>query len=214
MSNKRKTEMSERQALLSQVKTEQKKAGRKRTVIIASVTSVLVVALIGTTIAVLADQRAKDASVQALASKPIAGVEKFTGLARDHVAGKVNYAQTPPTGGDHSVDLQNCGFYPEPVGAENAVHSLEHGAVWITRDPNLPAAQLDTLRALAKKNNYLLVSPREGLSSPVVASAWGIQLKLDSADDARLPVFLRAYLNGPQTPEPGASCAGGVGTPE
>jgi hypothetical protein len=47
-----------------------------------------------------------------------------------------------------------------------------------------------------------------------VASAWGIQLQLPDAGDARLPAFLTKYVNGPQTPEPGSACTGGLGTPE
>jgi len=94
------------------------------------------------------------------------------------------------------------------------VHSLEHGAVWVTYQPTLPAAQVATLQKLVKANSYALLSPYEGIKSPVVASAWGKQLALPSADDPRLAVFLRTYLQGPQTPEPGAACTGGTGTPE
>jgi len=217
VSSKRKTELTERQARLAQVKAEQKKAERKRNTIIASVAGVLILGLVGTTIAVVAGEGAKDSAqnseIEAQANDPIDGVETFTGLTSDHVTGQVDYAQNPPTGGDHSAVGQICGFYSEPIGDENGVHSLEHGAVWITHDPNLAADQVDTLRAFADENSYVLVSPRDGLTSPVVASAWGIQLQLDSADDERLPVFLRAYVNGPQTPEPGASCSSGVGTP-
>ena len=72
-----------------------------------------------------------------------------------------------------------------------------------------PTEQVQALRDLAADNSYLLVSPMEGLPSPVVASAWGLQLQLDSADDERLPVFLVKYLQGEQTPELGASCSGG-----
>ena len=34
--------------------------------------------------------------------------------------------------GEHNPVWQNCGFYNKPVRDESAVHSLEHGAVWIT----------------------------------------------------------------------------------
>jgi hypothetical protein len=90
------------------------------------------------------------------------------------------------------------------------VHSLEHGAVWITHSPDLPAEQVAQLEELTTENPYLLVSPREDLPSEVVLSAWGAQLQLDSVDDERVPVFLTKYLQGEQTPEPGAACSGGI----
>jgi hypothetical protein len=59
----------------------------------------------------------------------------------------------------------------------------------------------------------VLASPYEGLDAPVVASAWGKQLRLEGAEDSELKRFIRTYLQGPQTPEPGAACTGGVGDP-
>ena len=53
---------------------------------------------------------------------------------------------------------------------ERLVHSLEHGAVWITYQPDLPAAQIDVLRQLARSDEYLIVSPYPGLPAPVVVS--------------------------------------------
>lgn len=141
---------------------------------------------------------------------PPAGVETFADLSRDHVDGTVEYAQTPPVGGAHSPVWQNCGYYAAPVSNEHAVHSLEHGAVWITYRPDLPAEQVDALRALGEDRTFILVSPYPGLQSPIVASAWGAQLALDSTDDPRLGEFVRAYRQGPQTPEPGAACIGGT----
>jgi hypothetical protein len=125
----------------------------------------------------------------------------------------VDYAQTPPAGGEHNPVWQNCGFYEEPISDENAVHSLEHGAVWITYQPDLSEDQISTLRDLAESQTYILVSPYPGLDSPVVASAWGKQLQLESADDPALEQFISAYRQGPQTPEPGAACTGGTGQP-
>ena len=93
------------------------------------------------------------------------------------------------------------------------MHSLEHGAVWITYQPDLPADQVAKLTAAASGQPYVLVSPYPGLPAPVVASAWGVQVQLPNASDPRLEKFIRTFEQGPQTPEPGAACVGGTGTP-
>jgi hypothetical protein len=147
--------------------------------------------------------------------RPPEGVQTYNvGPAGRHTEGDVDYAQSPPVGGAHNPVWQNCGYYTEPVRNETAVHSLEHGAVWITHVPDLPQDEIERLRDLAQSNSYVLVSPYPGLNSPVVASAWGKQLKLDSAEDPDLERFVRAYSQGPQAPEPEAPCTGGVGRPE
>ena len=146
--------------------------------------------------------------------KPPEGVKSFeVGPGGMHTEEDVDYAQSPPVGGEHNPVWQNCGFYQEPVTDENAVHSLEHGAVWITYVPHLPQNQVDQLRALARSHTYLLVSPYPDLDSPIVASAWRKQLRLQSASDPDLERFVRAYLEGPQIPERGAPCYGGIGRP-
>ena len=136
----------------------------------------------------------------------IEGVRSYSDLPRNHVTEPVDYAQTPPVGGNHTPVWQNCGVYPEPVPNETGVHSMEHGAVWITYGKDLPAADVATLQALGRSQTYVLVSPFDGLPSPLVLTAWGKQLELTSADDPRLEEFLSAYRQGPQTPEPGAAC--------
>lgn len=214
MSKKRSRELTERQARLAEIKKAQRRSARRRSLLIWTIVGAVMLALVGTTAVVIVRQARHDASVQAAAKAPIEGVKTFTGLSRNHVTGTVTYAQNPPVGGDHSEIDQNCGYYSTPVADENAVHSLEHGAVWITHDPSLPTAQLATLRALAAKNSYVLVTPRAGLPAEVVASAWGLQLQLTSTDDPRLAAFVAKYANGPQTPEPGAACSGGTGTPD
>lgn len=143
-----------------------------------------------------------------------AGVRIFEVRSQAHVSGPVDYPETPPVGGAHDPTWQNCGFYSEPVVKERGVHSLEHGAVWVTYRPGLAGDQLDILRRLAGSQSHILVSPWAGeLPSPVVASAWGRQLGVDSAADPRLAEFVRAFRTGPQTPEPGAPCTGGRSTP-
>jgi hypothetical protein len=145
---------------------------------------------------------------------PPEGVRSFENLSSKHTEEPVAYEQTPPVGGNHAPIWQNCGFYGEPVNEENAVHSMEHGAVWITFQPGLPEKQTESIRTLARNQNDVLASPYPDLPAPVVASAWGKQLRLESAEDPRLEQFVRAFRVGPQTPEPGAPCTGGTGTPQ
>jgi hypothetical protein len=116
-------------------------------------------------------------------------------------------------GGEHNPVWQNEGFSEEPVRDETAVHTLEHGAVWITYQPDLPEGQKEAIRELVEGQTCLLASPYEDLDSPVVASAWGKQLRLESAEDSELESFIGAYRQGPQTPEPGATCTGGTADP-
>jgi hypothetical protein len=150
----------------------------------------------------------------ALTAPLIEGLERFTDLSQEHVSEPVHYEQTPPVGGKHASQWLNCGVYNMPVQNEMAVHSLEHGAVWITYQPPLPAASVAALKALTKAGAYRLLSPYPDLPSPIVASAWGLQLKVEEATDPRLAEFIKAYENRPDGPEYGAPCSGGVGEPE
>ena len=87
---------------------------------------------------------------------------------------------------------------------------MEHGAVWITYQPDLPESDREVLAKLAEGQRFLLISPYPGLEDPVVASAWGVQLRLDDVHDPRLQAFIDRYAgNGP---ERGANCDSGVET--
>lgn len=141
---------------------------------------------------------------------PIEGVQTYEDLSREHVTTEVTYDQSPAVGGDHSPVWTNCGIYTKPVEEMRAVHSMEHGAVWLTYRPDLPAAEIRKLTELVSTTSYVLLTPYPGQSSPIMATAWGVQLALDSPDDPRLPTFLSTYIQGEQTPEPGAPCTGGV----
>jgi hypothetical protein len=142
-----------------------------------------------------------------------ADVRTYAVSERTHVTGPVAYRQSPPVGGPHSPVWQNCGFYSTPIMSEHAVHSMEHGAVWITYRPNLAASEVAALRVLAIRESYVLVSPYPGLPAPVVASAWNRQLRLESAGDPQLDQFVRVFRLGSQAPERGGLCTHGLGTP-
>lgn len=132
-------------------------------------------------------------------------------VATHNDAEPILYEQIPPVGGYHRNAWQNCGFYPEYINNENGVHALEHGAVWITYDPNLPQDDIDKLKSMTDGENYLLVSPYPGMDHPVVASVWGKQIKLDGVNDSRLKPFIQQYMkNINNSPEPYGICWSGV----
>ncbi len=128
-----------------------------------------------------------------------------------HVEGSVDYPSSPPTAGNHNPVFANCHFYDEPVPDENAVHSLEHGAVWIAYQEDLPEAQVQALAGIAEGSDHILVTPYPGLEAPIVLTAWNRQLALDSVDDPRVQQFLETYLEGPTAPEVETPCTGGAG---
>ena len=146
-------------------------------------------------------------------------------LGHQHVAGPVAYAVTPPVGGDHNAIWLSCGIYDKPVPNENAVHNLEHGAVWIAYQPSLPQSEVGQLRAFVAKqtvltsaeggsSRYMDLTPYPGLPTPIVVSSWGFQLRLSSPSDSRLQQFVNKFRASQQySPEYGGSCTGGTGTP-
>lgn len=147
-----------------------------------------------------------------------AGTKTFAENNHRHVVGVVQYDHTPPAGGAHSAEWLNCGVYAQPAPNENAVHSLEHGAVWITYRPSLSSTEIASLQLFVESHydgaqRYLLLSPYPNLPAPVVASAWGAQIRLTGASDPRLAKFVSHFIGGAQGGELGAACSGGVGTP-
>ena len=142
------------------------------------------------------------------------GTETVAVGERAHVAGEIHDDGEVPAGGAHNEIWQNCGFYDQEIDSENAVHSLEHGAVWISYDPSLSGADVGALRAFVSPNEKVLVSPVPGQDSLIIVTAWANQLELDDPDDARLGQFVNEFSGASSAPEPGARCSGGVGHPQ
>jgi hypothetical protein len=143
------------------------------------------------------------------------------GSVDNHTLRSVASTEMPPSGGVHALVWQKCGFYDSPVPIERAVHSLEHGAVWITYHPDLPADQVEVLRNLARTEPHTLVSPYPALPSPIVATVWRHQISYEAADATQLAAFVHDFRNGPQAPERNGPCdgpnlyfTGSAGSPE
>ena len=142
----------------------------------------------------------------------IEGVETYENTAQ-HVEGAVEYEQSPPAGGPHNAVWLNCGIYDQPVPNENAVHSMEHGAVWVTYNPDdISGDDLATLESQLP-STYVVLSPYEGLDAPIAVSNWNHQLKVDAADDERIAQFFEEYWRSADVPEPNAACTGALDAP-
>jgi hypothetical protein len=150
----------------------------------------------------IVDYRAKDPNAPDY-------VDSRQGFYR-HLEGAVQYPVQPPVGGRHNAAWQRCqgDVYDAPIANEHALHSLEHGAVWITYRPDLPKDQVEALAAKVRGTDHMLMSPFEGLDRPISLQAWGFQLKLDNANDGRIDEFIRALRVNAST-EGNATCSTG-----
>lgn len=200
------SEREARTARVEAIRIQQERRERRRSWTLVGITAAVIVLLAGGAIWVVLGSRTPKVA--------LTGLQTYPNLARDHTQHRATSAQSPPVGGNHAATWQNCGIYTSPVGNEYAAHSLEHGAMWITYRPDLPADQVKILQDDLRGQPYGLLSPYPGLSSPVVATIWGTQLKLSSATDPRLKTFISTYADGSHAPEPKGECTGGTGTPQ
>jgi hypothetical protein len=127
-----------------------------------------------------------------------------------HTTADVDYPETPPVGGEHDPVWADCtgSVYSVEIRPENAVHSLEHGAVWVTYDPALAdPGDVVTLTRLVDGRPGLMLSPYPDQGSVISLQAWDHQVQVTSADDPRVARFIDLLVFNPDTtPELGASC--------
>ncbi|MFJ2912914.1 DUF3105 domain-containing protein [Streptomyces sp. NPDC087228] len=161
------------------------------------------------------DAKAPEADRKKPADGPIEGLKTWDAkkLTRNHVSTPVTYPMKPPVGGDHNPVWMNCDgeVYEKAIPDVNAVHSLEHGSVWVTYTDKASDADVAELAERVGRTPYSLMSPYEGQAGAIMLSAWGNQVTVDGAEDPRVDQFFTKFVQGAQTPEPGAACTGGLG---
>ncbi|WP_069169757.1 DUF3105 domain-containing protein [Streptomyces griseus] len=201
-----------RRAKLEEARRKERARERRSRVITITAALVVVAGLVvgGGYLMSAADEQDK-AEEQARTS-PVTGERSWDKLTQNHVEKAVTYPMSPPVGGDHHPVWMNCDadVYTKEIPNENAVHSLEHGAVWVTYNDKAKEADVKALSERVSRTPYSLMSPLAGQDDPLMLSAWGKQVTVDSASDPRVAQFFTKYVQGPQTPEPGAACSGGV----
>ncbi|VAW05227.1 hypothetical protein MNBD_ACTINO01-358 [hydrothermal vent metagenome] len=142
------------------------------------------------------------------------GTQAVAIASADHVSGTVYANNEVPAGGAMDSIWQNCGFYDGQVRAENVVHSLEHGAVWVTYGAGLASDDVASLRRFVSRSEKVVVSAVPLQGAPIIVSAWGRQLQINDPSDARLDQFVNEFTGAPSAPERGGRCNGGVGQPQ
>ncbi|MFD9497932.1 DUF3105 domain-containing protein [Streptomyces sp. NPDC060035] len=203
---------SARRAKLEEARRKERTRERRSRIITITAAVVVVAGLVagGGYLMSAADEQ-DEAEAQAKTS-PVTGERSWDKLKQNHVEKPVDYPMNPPVGGDHNPVWMNCDadVYTEAIPKENAVHSLEHGAVWVTYNDKAKDADVKALAERVSKTPYSLMSPVTDQKDPLILSAWGKQVTVKSATDARVAQFFTKYVQGAQTPEPGAACSGGI----
>lgn len=153
---------------------------------------VLVVGVVGFTI-----QPEREIETVSLDGK----VEEFTIEGKNHVppGTKVEYRTNPPTSGDHYANPAGWGVYGKEVVDENAVHSLEHGGIWIAYK-DIDDTEKKILEEIGKANSQsVIVSPRSANDVKIAIVSWGKLMKLEEVDKAVIQKYIGTYKN--QSPE-------------
>lgn len=206
-----KAKAADRRARVEEIRRKEQARERRIRIITVTACTVILAGLVGGCVWLVNSADGGGDGSSKAAADSVSGEKSWSGLTQNHVDKTVDYPMSPPAGGDHNPVWQNCNgdVYDKPVTNENAVHSLEHGAVWVTYTDKATDADVKTLGARVSKTPYSLMSPYADQASPITLTAWGHQLGVTKADDPRVATFFDTYVQGKQTPEPGAPCTGG-----
>ncbi|MEU8526792.1 DUF3105 domain-containing protein [Streptomyces sp. NPDC048629] len=206
---------ADRRARIEEMRKAEQARERRNRILTLGIAGVVTLGLVGFGGWVLNKESNEKEQKEAAAKAPVRDEKSWDAkkLGRNHVTTPVTYPMKPAVGGDHHQVWMNCSgdVYKKAVPEVNAVHSLEHGAVWVTYNDKADAGDVKKLETKVGKTPYSLMSPVKDQAGAIMLSAWGKQVTVDGADDPRVDQFFTKYVQGPQTPEPGAACTGGMG---
>jgi hypothetical protein len=216
MGSAKKSSSAERKARIEEMRRAERARERRNRVLTIGASAVVVVGLVVGGVVLVQSQSDDDSTVAQSTGSFVTGadgVKTWKGkLSQTHVTKTVKYPTEPPVGGDHNQVWMNCNgdVYTKALNNMNAVHSLEHGAVWVTYTSKASKADVDALAAKVKKTPYTLMSPDDKQADPIMMTAWGHQRTVTGAADPNVDKFFEKFVQGEQTPEPGAACTGGL----
>ncbi len=183
-------------------KNAQRKATRKTNMI----TVIVGVLIVGLAIAGIISQRQEKAPEADVGGEfETAGcteVEEHEDEGNTHVdtGTTVQYAQSPPTSGNHwpPDQIADPGFHEEFVESERLVHNMEHGQLVIWYRPDADPQILDDLRDVTEQQAVETITvPFDGIEDPYnfVITGWR---NAQSCEEVAQPVIdaFRAQFQG------------------
>ena len=121
--------------------------------------------------------------------EPLPGVS-YPSQGQEHVPldHKDTYNSNPPTSGSHYASPANWGVYDYEVADKIFIHNLEHGGIWISYKPSIPAPVVNDLKKIVDKfgKSKLVMAPRAADDTDIAIAAWGRLLKLNLATSTAL----------------------------
>lgn len=131
---------------------------------------------------------------------------QFEELPANHVqAGTAvnGYNSNPPTSGPHWPNPLARGVYDEEQPDEPIVHNLEHGEIWISYHPRIPAEAVQELEKTARRYGKVIMTPRSKNDTDIALVGWGrldaFDLEGGQLDTTRVSDFIKRYSNkGPE----------------
>ena len=128
-------------------------------------------------------------------------VQEFPIEGREHISRRpvVAYNTNPPTSGNHLAEAESWGVNDQEIEDKAAVHSLEHGGIWISYK-DVDEETVKALNELGRENpQSVVVSPRAANDTPIAVVSWGRMMKLDKLDKALIQKYIETYINqGPE----------------
>jgi hypothetical protein len=131
--------------------------------------------------------------------------EEYGNVDRSHVGvGSLTESPSkPPAGGAHYPAPWPTGVFSEQPEDGYLVHSLEHGIIWISYQPEMVTPdQLAALTELADDHRRdVILAPRSANDAPVYVMSWGRRLQPDADDLETIGRFIETNVD--RAPEPG-----------
>jgi hypothetical protein len=123
-----------------------------------------------------------------------------------------DYNSVPPTSGWHYTVPADWGAHATPIQNEIQLRNLAAGGVIVQYDPNIDETLRESLATMQREFRQifsfckLILAPYEGLSTPIVVTAWNRILQLEEYDRTQIQVFVDTFIDqGPEAGEVGCS---------
>ena len=118
------------------------------------------------------------------------------------------YNSNPPTSGPHFPSPASWGTYDYEANDKFFIHNLEHGGIWISYRPSVPASVVSDLKGIINEfsGSKIVMTPRSANDTDVAIAAWTRLLKfnlengtLSAKQKDEIRSFYRALKNhGPE----------------